>query len=55
MGDIKADFDNPDEFQASYLITQAVNERCPQLIWQLRNSGAHYRAALSTPWRWRPT
>src|SRR6478735_7197122 len=43
MGQIKSDFDNPDEYQASYLITQAVNELCPALIWQLRNSAANYR------------
>ena len=43
MGQVKSDFDNPDEYQASYLITQAVNELCPALIWQLRNSAANYR------------
>lgn len=43
MGQIESDFDNPDEYQASYLITQAVNELCPALIWQLRNSAANYR------------
>jgi hypothetical protein len=43
MGDVKADFNTDDEYQASYLITQAVNELCPALIWQLRNSAAHYR------------
>jgi hypothetical protein len=44
MGDVKADFSTSDEYQASYLISQAVNELCPALIWQLRNSAAHYRA-----------
>jgi hypothetical protein len=43
MGEVKADFNTSDEYQASYLITQAVNELCPALIWQLRNSAAHYR------------
>jgi hypothetical protein len=43
VDDIWADFDTADEFQASYLINQAVNELCPALIWQLRNSAAHYR------------
>jgi hypothetical protein len=43
MAAVKADFNNPDEYQASYLITQAVNELCPALIWQLRNSAAHYQ------------
>jgi hypothetical protein len=44
MAGVKSDFANPDEYQASYLITQAVNELCPALIWQLRNSAAGYRA-----------
>jgi hypothetical protein len=43
MDDVKADFTTSDEYQASYLISQAVNELCPALIWQLRNSAAHYR------------
>jgi hypothetical protein len=43
MGQIKSDFNNPDDYQASYLINQAVNELCPALIWQLRNSAAKYR------------
>jgi hypothetical protein len=43
MGDVKGDFNTSDDFQASYLISQAVNELCPALIWQLRNSAAHYR------------
>ena len=41
IGDIKADFNTTDEYQASYLVSQAVNELCPALIWQLRNSAAH--------------
>jgi hypothetical protein len=44
IGDIKADFTTSDDYQASYLISQAVNELCPALIWQLRNSAVHYRA-----------
>ncbi|MCW2655788.1 MAG: hypothetical protein JWR32_6764 [Mycobacterium sp.] len=43
MGDVKADFSTSDEYRASYLITQAVNELCPAMIWQLRNSAAGYR------------
>jgi hypothetical protein len=43
MGDVKADFNTSDEYQASYLITQAVNELCPAPIWQLRNTAAHYQ------------
>jgi len=46
MGDVKADFNTSDEFQASYLISQAVNELCPALIEQLRNSAANYRPPL---------
>ena len=43
MADVKNDYDTADEYQASYLIAQAVNELCPALIWQLRNSATHYR------------
>lgn len=43
IGDIKYDSSTTDEFHASYLITQAVNELCPESIWQLRNSAAGYR------------
>jgi hypothetical protein len=39
---VKADFHTDDEFQASYLIDQAVNELCPASIWALRNSAANY-------------
>jgi hypothetical protein len=43
MDEVKRDFATSDEFQASYLITQAVNELCPANIWQLRNSAAGYQ------------
>ncbi|WP_102143199.1 DUF732 domain-containing protein [Mycobacterium hubeiense] len=43
--DIKTDFRTNDEFQASYLISQAANELCPAQIWQLRRSAAGYVAA----------
>lgn len=43
VGDVKADFATGDDYQGSYLIAQAANELCPALIWQLRNSAAHYR------------
>jgi hypothetical protein len=43
MGDVKDTFGTSDEYQASYPITQAVGELCPELIWQLRNSAAGYR------------
>ena len=39
---IKTDFATGDDYQAGYLINQAVNELCPALIWQLRNSAAGY-------------
>ena len=42
IGDLKTDFNTSDDYQAAYLINQAVNELCPALIWQLRNSAAHY-------------
>ena len=43
LGDIKNDFGTSDDYQASYLVDQAVNELCPAQIWQLRNSAATYR------------
>ncbi|WP_410506821.1 DUF732 domain-containing protein [[Mycobacterium] appelbergii] len=45
VGDLKADFNTTDEFQASYLISQAAQELCPAQIWQLRNSAAGYVGA----------
>jgi hypothetical protein len=47
MAQVKADFHSTDEYQASYLITQAANELCPREIWQLRNSAANYRPPAS--------
>ncbi len=44
MADVRADFNTSDDFQASYLISQAVNELCPAQIWQLRNSAEHYQS-----------
>ena len=44
MDDVRADFNTSDDFQASYLVSQAVNELCPAQIWQLRNSAAHYQS-----------
>ncbi len=43
MADVKADFNTTDEYQASYLITQAANGLCPAVIWQLRKTAAHYQ------------
>jgi hypothetical protein len=48
IGDVKADFNTSDEFQASYLISQAANELCPALIWQLRSSAVHYQPTSET-------
>ena len=39
---IKSDFATNDEFQASYLLSQASQELCPAQIWQLRQSAAGY-------------
>ena len=39
---IKSDFATNDEFQASYLLSQASQELCPTRIWQLRKSAAGY-------------
>lgn len=43
MADVKSDLSTSDEYQASYLISQAVNELCPAQIWALRNSAAGYQ------------
>lgn len=45
--EVQGDFNTSDDYQASYLISQAANELCPELIWQLRNSAAHYRPPAS--------
>jgi hypothetical protein len=42
ISDTMADFATSDEYQAVYLVNQAVNELCPAMIWQLRQSAAHY-------------
>jgi hypothetical protein len=47
IGDLKADFNTADDYQGAYLINQAVNELCPALIWQLRNSAVGYRPAAT--------
>lgn len=43
MGDVKSDVTPNDEFAANYLVSYAVNLRCPSQIWQLRNSAATYQ------------
>lgn len=42
VAETKADFSTSDDYQGAYLINQAANELCPALIWQLRQSAAHY-------------
>ena len=42
MTEVKNDFSTADEYQASYLISQAVGELCPAQIWRLRQSAAGY-------------
>ncbi|WP_328353271.1 DUF732 domain-containing protein [Mycobacterium sp. NBC_00419] len=37
---VKSDFNTGDEFQATYLLSQASQELCPTQIWQLRTSAA---------------
>jgi hypothetical protein len=41
--DKKSDFTTSDEYQASHLIDEAVNELCPAQILQLRNLAAYYQ------------
>ena len=43
VNDVEIDFATADDYQASYLITQAVGELCQAQIWQLRRSAAGYR------------
>ena len=46
IGRVKADMQTGDDYQAAYLINQAVNELCPAQIWQLRNSAAGYHVPI---------
>lgn len=43
INEVRGDFNIPDDFHATYLISNAVDELCPAMIWHLRNSAAHYR------------
>ncbi len=45
--DVMAEFHSADEYHGTYLISQAVNELCPELMWRLRNSAAHYTGPAS--------
>lgn len=40
IAETKDDFGTDDDYQGSYLISQATQELCPELVWQLRNSAA---------------
>lgn len=42
VNQVKSDFRTTDYGQAGYLINQAVEELCPNQIWQLRQSAAGY-------------
>lgn len=42
IGTVKSDINTNDDYQALYLVNQAVDELCPELIWQLRRSAANY-------------
>ncbi|WP_167104347.1 DUF732 domain-containing protein [Mycobacterium sp. DL592] len=39
---VKSDFNTGDDFQATYLLSQASQELCPAQIWQLRKSAASW-------------
>lgn len=43
IADVRADLNTADDFQATYLVSQAVDELCPAQIWQLRRSAAGYQ------------
>ncbi|MCW2511860.1 MAG: conserved hypothetical secreted protein [Mycobacterium sp.] len=43
MSEVKGDVLPNDEFAANYLVSYAVGILCPEQIWQLRNSAAHYQ------------
>jgi hypothetical protein len=43
MDGAQRDFASSDEFQHSYLVTQAVGELCQAQIWRLRQSADGYR------------
>lgn len=43
MANVKDEVMPSDEFAANYLVSYAVNLLCPDQIWGLRNSAAHYK------------
>jgi hypothetical protein len=46
VDNVAADFHTADDYQGSYLISQAAQELCPNLIWQLRNCAADCRPVV---------
>lgn len=40
---VRVDLATGDEYEISYVISNAVGILCPAKIWQLRSSAAHYR------------
>lgn len=48
IGTVKTDISTNDDYQALYLVNQAVDELCPELIWQLRRSAANYTGGPDT-------
>jgi hypothetical protein len=48
MAEVENDINTSDDFQASFLVSEAVQELCPALIPQLRSSAAHYRPLPGT-------
>lgn len=48
MAEVERDFDTNVDFQASFLIAEAVQELCPASIPQLRGSAVHHRPLPGT-------
>ena len=42
-GNVRNDLATNDEYDVTYLISNAVDTLCPEQIWQLRSSAQHYR------------
>jgi hypothetical protein len=47
MSKVKSEFVTRDEFQASYLVAQAVVELCPVFIMAMQNLAVGYRPGTS--------
>lgn len=48
MAEVEDDLNTGHDFQASFLVSVAVQELCPALIPQLRSSAVHYRPLPGT-------